>query len=79
MNYATHHISLVGFVDDINILTYSTATKSNYVMLESIHHECEKWAVTHGVKFASDKYEMMHFSRSSKKFNMSVKPRIKGL
>jgi hypothetical protein len=66
-------------MDDINILIYSTITKSNCVMLESIYHECEKWAITHNAKFALDKYKMMHFSRSLKKFNISIKPRIKGL
>jgi hypothetical protein len=41
-NCATRRISSVGFVDDINVLMYSTATESNCVILESIYREYEK-------------------------------------
>jgi hypothetical protein len=36
------HTSTIGFVDDVNILTYSKSTEQNYKKLAKIHVECQK-------------------------------------
>ena len=60
----------IGFVDDVNILTYETNTKSNCRTLSKLHNKCQKWARTHGVSFAPQKYELLHLIKRFKKFNM---------
>ena len=72
-------LSATGFVDDVNVLTYSESTEKNCKTLERIHEDCIKWADTHGVRFAPDKYELLHFTRSPKHFNLTAIPRIEGL
>ena len=78
-NNEARQISAIGFVDDVNVLVYSPSTETNCRKLERIHRECAQWAATHGARFAPDKYEVIHFSRASKKFNMQATPRIDGL
>ena len=70
--------STTGFVDDVNILTYSESTEQNCKKLAEIHMECQKWARKHGSQFYSDKYELIHFCRTKKKFNMSAEARLEG-
>ncbi len=60
------------YVDDVNILTYEKSTKKNCKTLKRIHRLCEKWAHRHEFVFASIKYELIHFTRNSKKFNMTI-------
>ena len=62
--------SQIGFVDDVNILTYSRSTRTNCDTLRNIHTECMRWARKHGASFAPDKYELIHLSRNPRKFNM---------
>lgn len=54
----------LGFVDDINILTYGYSTERNCKALEKIHRKCQEWAEKSGAKFALDKYELIHFTRA---------------
>ena len=54
---------LLGFADDINLLTYSELTIVNSVNLETAHDQCLEWACTHGMRFALDKYTLTHFTR----------------
>ena len=61
-----------GFVDDVNILTYSTSTEENCRTLETLHKKCEKWAARYGSTFAPAKYQLIHLSRNPKKFNMQA-------
>ena len=63
-------ISGLGFVDDVNILTYGKTTEGNCRVLERTHQECEVWASRHGATFALSKYELMHLTHSPKQFNM---------
>lgn len=60
----------MGFVDDVNILAYSTSTEENCRILESMHEKCIQWASKHGAVFAPQKYELVHLARNPKKFNM---------
>ncbi|KAI0994031.1 hypothetical protein K3495_g14151 [Podosphaera aphanis] len=62
----TANSSAVGFVDDTNILTWSSTTEENCQKLEQLHEKCIAWAKSHGVKFAPDKYQLMHFRGQGK-------------
>ena len=61
-----------GFIDDVNILTHSKSTEQNCKNLERIHLACEEWAIRHGSSFNIKKYDLIHFSRSPKRFNMKA-------
>ena len=68
----TDSSSAVGFVDDTNILTWSDSTEDNCRRLEQLHDKCVVWARSHGVKFAPEKYQMMHFTRARKRHNLAA-------
>lgn len=53
----------MGFVDDTTIITYSLDCKRNCEVLKESHSVCERWAVTHGAKFAPAKYQLMHVTK----------------
>ena len=61
-----------GFVDDIYLLAYSGSTEDNCRVLHKAHDICLKWARTHGATFAPKKYELVHLTRSPKRFNMEA-------
>jgi hypothetical protein len=63
LNQLNPQLSAVGFADDINLLTYSKSTAENYTTLELAHVRCLEWASTHGMRFAPDKYKLMHFTQ----------------
>jgi hypothetical protein len=67
-----YKISVIEFVNDINILIYETSTKSNCRALKKAHVECELWARRHEARFASTKYELMHLTRNHRRFNMTT-------
>lgn len=69
----------LGFVDDVNILTYGRTTEQNCRHLETAHIACADWAKKHGAAFAPQKYELIHFTRSPRKFNMAATVDIEGL
>jgi Reverse transcriptase (RNA-dependent DNA polymerase) len=55
--------SAAGFIDDVNILTYSPSTRRNYEVLKRIHLAYKTWAKRHGSKFNPQKYNLIHFTR----------------
>ncbi len=61
-----------GFVDDIHLLAYSGSTEDNCRVLHKAHDICLEWAKTHGATFAPKKYELVHLTRSPKRFNMEA-------
>ncbi len=63
-------IKVLDFINDINILVYNRFTEEICRTLSKAHDVCAKWVCTHDVMFASEKYELTHFTRKSKKFNM---------
>jgi retron-type reverse transcriptase len=69
----------VGFVDDVNILTYGSLTERNYKALSEIHRNYVKWAVTYRVKFAPEKYEVLYLTRARKKFNLRATLTLEGI
>lgn len=74
----TPNSSSVGFVDDTNILTWSESTEENCLTLENLHKLCEEWANKHGVKFAPEKYRLIHLSRKRKGHNLQALLHIQG-
>ena len=72
-------VSGSGFVDDINILTYSSTTERNCKVLEETHSKCLHWAATHGAIFAPEKYEVIHLTRARRRFNLKATPVLNGL
>ena len=64
--------SVIEFVNDINILTYNESTKRNCEMLKKTWKKIVEWAERHGFKFNERKYELIHFLRIFKKYNMNV-------
>jgi hypothetical protein len=66
----------IGFVDDTNIITFSRSTEANCRVLERANEKHVTWARTHGATFAPEKYQLMHFTRRPRKFNMQATVRI---
>jgi hypothetical protein len=67
-----YKITIIDFVDDINILTYDTSITSNCRALKKTHVICELWARRHDVRFASTKYELLHLARNHRRFDMTI-------
>ncbi len=72
-------IKMLDFVNDINILIYDKITKSICKSLSQAHDICAEWAQIHNATFASEKYKLTHFTRKSKRFNMTVSLHIENL
>ena len=62
--------TVIEFVDDVNVLTYSTSTEKNCKIFEKLHEIFTTWFRRHEAIFFSTKYELIHLNKSSKKFNM---------
>ncbi len=69
-------IEVLNFVNDINILVYDRFTEEICRTLSKAYDVCAKWACTHDATFASEKYELTHFTRKSKRFNMMISIQI---
>ena len=67
-----HKASAIGFVDDVNILAWGESTEKNCQTLSRLHNDCISWAKRHGASFAPAKYELIHLTRSPKRFNMAA-------
>lgn len=65
-------VSGIGFVDDVNLLAFSTSTEENCRTLARLHTACETWARRHGSVWAPQKYELIHLTRRPKRFNMQA-------
>jgi hypothetical protein len=64
------------YVDDVNILIYEKSIDENCWNFERMHKFCERWAIRHEFVFVSIKYELIHFIKNSKKFNMMITIKI---
>ncbi len=64
------------YVDDVNILIYEKNIEENCRNLERMHKFCERWAIRHEFVFVSIKYELIHFIKNSKKFDMTITIKI---
>jgi len=72
-------IKVLNFVNDINILIYDKITELICKSLSWAYNVCAKWAWTYDATFASEKYELTHFIRKLKRFNMTVSLCIENL
>ena len=63
-------------MNDVNILTYSKSTENNCKTLSRLHDVCKRWAKQHKVIFVSVKYELIHLTRTLKKFNIKASLKI---
>ena len=69
-------IEVLDFVNDINILAYDRFIEEICKTLSKAHDVCAKWAYTHDATFTSEKYELTHFIRKSKRFDMMISIQI---
>ena len=60
------------FVDDTTLLVYRFFTEQNCQILKHAHEACLKWAYQYGASFVSKKYDLIHLSDRSSKFNMQI-------
>ncbi len=65
------------YANNVNILIYDKSTNENCRNLKQVHKLCEKWTIQHEFLFASIKYELIHFIRNSKKFDITITIKIK--
>ena len=65
-------LSVIEFVNDINILMYSKLTERNCEMLKKTWKKVVEWTKKHDFKFNKRKHELIHFSRTFKKYNINV-------
>ena len=70
-------LSVTNFVNDINILIYSEFTKWNCEMLKKAWNKILKWTKRHEFKFNERKHELIHFSRTSKRYNIKINITLK--
>ncbi len=69
-------IKVFNFINDINILVYDRFIEEICKTLSKTHDICVKWIQTHDTTFASEKYELTHFTRKSRKFDMMTSIQI---
>lgn len=66
----THWIQTCGWIDDVYFFTQGSTTEENCWNLEAANRAAEHWSRTHGSKFSPSKYQLIHFTRSRKRFNL---------
>jgi hypothetical protein len=76
---SSRRITIVSFVNDINLLIYDISTKQNCRTLKHFHQKCETWNCRHEIVFASIKYELIYLARNHRRFNMQIELRIKAI
>ena len=69
-------LSSIGYADDLNALAYSKSTEQNCKLLERAHDEALAWAKRHGIQFEPRKYELIHFTRATRRFNLQATIRL---
>lgn len=68
---------MIGFADDVNILTYGDSSETNCATLAETHTICQEWARTHGMRFAPEKYALTHFTRQ-RCYNLEAAVQLEG-
>ena len=69
--------NVTNFVNDINILIYNKFTKRNCDVLKKVWNKVFEWTKKHEFKFNEWKHELIHFSKTSKKYNMKINIMLK--
>ena len=70
-------LNATNFVNDINILTYNEFTEQNCEMLKKAWDKTLEWVEKYKFKFNKRKHELIHFSRTSKRYNMKINITLK--
>ena len=65
-------IEVLNFINDINILVHDRFIEEICKTLSKTYNVCVKWTWTHDTTFTSEKYELTHFTRKLRKFNMTT-------
>ena len=66
-------VSALDFADDTNLLVFSSSLKSNLLKLKSTYSKSLDWARKHGIKFVSEKYKLLYFSRRTDNLQLSLR------
>jgi hypothetical protein len=74
-----YKITIINFVNDINILIYDINITNNCKTLKKTHVICELWTRRHDVRFASIKYELLYLTKNHKRFDMTITINIKNV
>ena len=64
--------NVTNFMNDINILTYNEFIKRNCDVLKKAWNKIFEWTKRHEFKFNERKHELIHFLRTSKKYNIKI-------
>jgi len=71
-NNINDRLSISDFIDNINLLTYSSFTEQNCHTLMRAHEKCLNWVRQYEAFFNSKKYELIHLFCTSCRFNMQA-------
>jgi hypothetical protein len=74
-----YKITIISFVNYVNILTYDISITNNCRALKKTHAICELWARRHEARFASTKYELLHLTRNHRRFDMIITINVKNV
>ena len=69
--------NVIEFINDINVLIYNKSTKRNCEMLKKAWNKIVEWTKKHKFKFNERNHELIHFSRTLKKYNTNVNITLK--
>ncbi len=65
-------ISIVGFVDDTNLIAFSKSLGANTWQLEGAWKTCLQWVETRGIAFGAEKSELIYFNKGRKQWLNAV-------
>ncbi len=65
-------ITIIDFVNNINISIYDINTINNCRLLKKMHEHRLLWSRRHEIVFSSIKYELIHFVKNIAKFDMQT-------
>ncbi|KAL3952738.1 hypothetical protein ACCO45_012681 [Purpureocillium lilacinum] len=66
-----------GFIDDVDILAWAKTTEETCTLLQAALREAEDWASSHASVFASDKFQLTHFTRAKSRIDTSASLRTR--
>ena len=65
-------VQVRGFMDNVHLMAYGKSIESNCNMLEKAYILYLRWVQRHGALSAPKKYELIHLTRSPKRFNLAA-------
>ena len=65
-----HDTTATGYIDDAAILACGDTTAETCAKLKVALEKAQRWATTHASKFAPDKFQLTHFTRSRTRFDI---------